>query len=76
MHWTNPDNPADPKAWLSAATEHKGSWWEDWTAWIAERAGAKRDTPALGSAKHKRRRRCPREVRLRLKARCSRHRSA
>jgi polyhydroxyalkanoate synthase len=49
VHWTNPNNPADPKAWLAAATEHKGSWWEDWTAWIAERAGDKRKPPALGS---------------------------
>jgi polyhydroxyalkanoate synthase subunit PhaC len=53
MHWTNPDAPADPQAWLSAATEHKGSWWEDWTAWIAERAGAKRDAPPVGSATYK-----------------------
>jgi len=50
VHWTNPNNPSDPKAWLAAATEHKGSWWEDWTAWIAERAGDKRKPPALGSA--------------------------
>ncbi|MDQ1514520.1 MAG: poly[(R)-3-hydroxyalkanoate] polymerase subunit PhaC [Actinomycetota bacterium] len=50
MYWTNPENPADPKAWLNGATEHKGSWWEDWTAWIAERSGAKRDAPAVGSA--------------------------
>jgi polyhydroxyalkanoate synthase len=53
IHWTNPDNPPDPQAWLCAATEHRGSWWEDWTAWIAERAGAKRDAPAMGSATHK-----------------------
>jgi polyhydroxyalkanoate synthase len=52
MYWTNPENPTDPKAWLGAATEHKGSWWEDWTAWIAERAGKKHDAPALGSTKH------------------------
>ncbi|HYT38962.1 MAG TPA: alpha/beta fold hydrolase [Acidimicrobiia bacterium] len=52
MHWTNSTNPPDPKAWLNAATEHKGSWWEDWTEWIAERSGAKRDAPALGNAAH------------------------
>jgi polyhydroxyalkanoate synthase len=52
MYWTNPENPPDPKAWLAAAAEHKGSWWEDWTGWIAERAGEKRDAPALGSTKH------------------------
>lgn len=52
MYWANSENPPDPKAWLAAATEHKRSWWEDWTAWIAERAGKKRDAPALGSSKH------------------------
>jgi polyhydroxyalkanoate synthase len=52
VHWTNPATPSDPKAWLAGATEHKGSWWEDWTAWIAERAGDRRKPPSLGSAKH------------------------
>jgi polyhydroxyalkanoate synthase len=52
MYWTNPENSTDPKAWLGAATEHKGSWWEDWTDWIAERAGKKHDAPALGSTGH------------------------
>jgi polyhydroxyalkanoate synthase len=52
VHWTNTNNPPDPQAWLADATEHKGSWWEDWTAWIAERAGAKRDAPPMGSSAH------------------------
>jgi polyhydroxyalkanoate synthase len=52
VHWTNPENPTDAKAWLNGATEHRGSWWEDWTTWIDKRAGAKRDAPALGSAAH------------------------
>src|SRR5437764_5290365 len=38
MYWTNPSTPPDPKSWLGGATEHKGSWWEDWTGWIGERA--------------------------------------
>jgi polyhydroxyalkanoate synthase len=50
VHWTNPSTPPDAKAWLAGATEHKASWWEDWTAWIGERAGDKRTPPALGSA--------------------------
>jgi polyhydroxyalkanoate synthase len=48
-YWTNPALPADPKAWLAGATEHQGSWWEDWSAWIAERAGPRRQPPKLGS---------------------------
>ena len=47
-HWTNEQLPPTPEAWLDTATEHQGSWWEDWTAWIDERAGAKRRAPALG----------------------------
>jgi polyhydroxyalkanoate synthase len=52
VHWTNPNNPADPQAWLSKATEHKGSRWEDWTTWIADRAGTKREPPPMGSTKY------------------------
>jgi polyhydroxyalkanoate synthase len=47
-HWTNEQLPPTPEGWLDTATEHQGSWWEDWTAWIDERAGAKRRPPALG----------------------------
>ena len=52
MYWTNAENVPDPQAWLSGATEHKGSWWEDWTAWIADRAGPKRAAPTMGSKKY------------------------
>jgi polyhydroxyalkanoate synthase len=51
-HWTNPDNPPDPHAWLKDATEHEGSWWEDWAEWIGERAGPRQQPPSLGSAAH------------------------
>ncbi len=52
VHWTNSAKPADPKAWLAGATEHKGSWWEDWTAWIGERAGVRRTPPPMGGTAH------------------------
>jgi polyhydroxyalkanoate synthase len=52
-HWTNSENPPDPEAWLATAEEHQGSWWEDWTAWIGERAGGRRPPPPLGNDRYK-----------------------
>jgi polyhydroxyalkanoate synthase len=50
--WTGAgDLPADPQEWLATATEHPGSWWEDWAPWIGARAGERRDTPPMGSAR-------------------------
>jgi polyhydroxyalkanoate synthase len=51
-YWTNDDLPADPEAWLAGADEHPGSWWHDWTDWIASRAGARRPPPPLGTPEH------------------------
>jgi polyhydroxyalkanoate synthase len=48
-YWTNAKTPADPKQWLAGAKEHEASWWEDWAAWIAERAGSRREPPPMGS---------------------------
>ena len=47
--WTNDDPTADPEQWLAGATQHPGSWWEDWTAWLAERSGEQAAPPAQGS---------------------------
>jgi hypothetical protein len=33
-------------------SKHKGSWWEDWTAWSDARAGAHVKPPPLGSKRH------------------------
>ncbi len=46
---SSPPPAGSPEAWLAGATEHSGSWWGDWAAWIAARAGARRPPPALGS---------------------------
>lgn len=32
-------DPADPQEWLAGAETHKGSWWPDFTAWLAQRSG-------------------------------------
>ncbi len=39
--------------WLKGASEHKGSWWKHWAAWLAARSGPEGEAPAtLGSALH------------------------
>ncbi len=38
-HWTNDALPAKAKDWLAGATEHPGSWWTDWAAWLKPHAG-------------------------------------
>ena len=37
--------PADADAWLAGATEHPGSWWTDWSNWLAAHAGADKPAP-------------------------------
>ncbi len=39
--WTNDALPADPDEWLAGATQHPGSWWEDWAVWNGAKAGPK-----------------------------------
>jgi polyhydroxyalkanoate synthase len=45
-------NPADPASWREGASRQAGSWWEDWTSWAQERAGARVKPPAMGSNLH------------------------
>ena len=40
-HWTNDDLPADPEEWKDAAQLQDGTWWDDWTRWIAGQGGPK-----------------------------------
>jgi polyhydroxyalkanoate synthase len=46
--------PADADAWLASATEHPGSWWPDWSAWLASHAGPAKPAPKTpGNRKYK-----------------------
>jgi polyhydroxyalkanoate synthase subunit PhaC len=48
---TGPDNPSDPRTWLRAAQTVPGSWWPNYSAWLAERSGGQKDRPpGLGGA--------------------------
>jgi len=38
-HWTSERVPADAQAWFDGATEQPGSWWPDWSRWLAAQAG-------------------------------------
>jgi polyhydroxyalkanoate synthase len=40
---TAPDNPPEPRDWLRAAQTVPGSWWPDYSAWLAERSGGQRE---------------------------------
>jgi polyhydroxyalkanoate synthase subunit PhaC len=45
--------PASADDWLAGAQPRQGSWWEHWTAWLAERSGERVPAPQqLGSARH------------------------
>ncbi len=37
-------HPADPSAWLTGAQTVSGSWWPHYSAWLAMRSGAARDS--------------------------------
>jgi polyhydroxyalkanoate synthase len=57
-YWTNAKLnarlPVDCEAWLASATEHPGSWWTVWSAWLATHAGKQVTAPkARGNAKFK-----------------------
>jgi polyhydroxyalkanoate synthase len=49
-YWVNEKVDGDADAWLSVAEEQKGSWWNDWAAWLKPLAGKLRSPRALGSA--------------------------
>jgi len=55
-YWTGKPGPlpADSEAWLHGATEHPGSWWTDWSKWLAPLGGAHKPAPkSYGNAKYR-----------------------
>ena len=38
-YWTNDARPATADEWFKGATQHPGSWWDDWQKWMAARNG-------------------------------------
>jgi polyhydroxyalkanoate synthase subunit PhaC len=45
QYWTGPrPRSANLDTWLAKATEHPGSWWPDWLAWLKDQDAA--DVPA------------------------------
>jgi polyhydroxyalkanoate synthase subunit PhaC len=52
-HWTNDAIPADPQEWKQTAELQAGTWWEDWSTWIATQGGSMVAAPhGLGSKAH------------------------
>jgi len=43
-YWTNTKKPKEADEWLAGATQHEGSWWPDWFAWVRPKSG--RQVPA------------------------------
>jgi polyhydroxyalkanoate synthase len=54
-HFVAPDGAkaVSAEAWKQGAERHEGSWWNDWTAWLAARSGKKVAPPQMGSRKHR-----------------------
>ena len=51
-HWTNDDHPADPQEWKANAELRAGTWWEDWTEWIAKQGGPQVAAPRRPGSKN------------------------
>lgn len=53
QHWTPNGDAPTLEAWIDQANEHPGSWWPDWSEWLAEKSGEMRKarTPGRGKLK-------------------------
>jgi polyhydroxyalkanoate synthase subunit PhaC len=41
----NGANPPEAEAWLRQATTHRGTWWDDYVAWLGKRSGKQKPAP-------------------------------
>ncbi len=52
-YWAGEVNgQGDPEAWRAGVEKVPGSWWTDWTGWLAPQCGELRAPPPLGSARY------------------------
>lgn len=45
-HFVNTGLPESADDWLAGAQRREGSWWPHWSAWLAQRSGARHRAPA------------------------------
>jgi polyhydroxyalkanoate synthase len=50
---TSDENPPTAEEWREAASRQSESWWEDWSRWMADRAGPLGEPPRVGSRSHR-----------------------
>jgi polyhydroxyalkanoate synthase len=53
-YWVNDQRGADPQGWFDGAAEHAGSWWPQWSEFLASHGGEQVKAPAkFGNARYK-----------------------
>ncbi len=53
-YWSSKALPPDAQDWLAGASEHPGSWWPQWAAFLARQGGPEVAAPGrYGNARHK-----------------------
>lgn len=50
-HYTNTALADEPEQWLAQAEKVAGSWWVDWSAWLAEHSGERVAAQSIDSAR-------------------------